>query len=49
MIWKLLMVAQQTFRKLNAPDKLIQVYACQQFKDGVLIPIQPEEQLKIAA
>lgn len=36
MIWKLLLVAEQTFRKLNAPEKLIKVYAGLQYVDGVL-------------
>jgi transposase-like protein len=37
MIWKLLKVAQQTFRKLNAPDLLIKVCAKAPFKDGVQV------------
>jgi putative transposase len=46
MIWKLLLVAEQTFRKLNAPDLLIKVYACQIFEDGVLVErkSEPSEQ-----
>jgi hypothetical protein len=35
MIWKLLMVAEQTFRKLNAPDLMIKVCCGLRFKDGV--------------
>jgi putative transposase len=34
-IWKMLMLAEQRFRKLNAPEKLEQVFADTQFKDGV--------------
>ena len=49
MIWKLLMVAEQTFRKLNAPEKLIQVYARQTCVDGVLKPVQAKQAYKIAA
>ncbi|HEY3329289.1 MAG TPA: IS256 family transposase [Capsulimonadaceae bacterium] len=37
MIWKLLMVAEQTFRKLNAPELLASVYEGHTFKDGVQI------------
>jgi putative transposase len=36
MIWKLLMVAEQTFRKLNAPEQLIKVYAGIKYDDGRL-------------
>ena len=35
MIWKLLMVAEQTFRKLNAPELLAKVYVGHTYKDGV--------------
>jgi hypothetical protein len=28
MIWKILQVAEQTFRRLNAPELLPAVYAC---------------------
>jgi transposase-like protein len=34
MIWKLLMVAQKTWRKLNAPEKLPEVYAGRRCVDG---------------
>jgi putative transposase len=34
-IWKMLMVAEQRFRKLNAPDQLKQVFLGTEFKDGV--------------
>jgi transposase-like protein len=34
-IWKMLMLAEKRFRKLDAPDKLKQVYAGIEFKDGV--------------
>ena len=36
MIWKLLMAAEQTFRKLNAPEHLVKVYAGIQYEDGKL-------------
>lgn len=34
LIWKLLQVAEQTFRRLNAPDLLPAVYAGRQYVDG---------------
>jgi putative transposase len=38
-IWKMLMLAEKRFRKLDAPDKLKQVYLGIQFKDGVEVAI----------
>jgi hypothetical protein len=35
LIWKLLQVAEQTFRRLNAPELWPAVYAGAQFIDGV--------------
>jgi transposase-like protein len=42
-IWKMLMLAEKRFRKLDAPDKLNQVFAGIQFKDGVevMLPRDP--------
>lgn len=37
MIWKLLLVAEQTFRKLNAPHLLAHVMAGMQYIDGELV------------
>ena len=34
LIWRVLMVAEQRFRKLNAPELLPLVYAGQQYRDG---------------
>jgi len=34
-IWKMLMVAQHRFRKLNAPDLLAKVYAGVNYQDGI--------------
>ncbi|MER3424240.1 MAG: IS256 family transposase, partial [Nitrospiraceae bacterium] len=34
-IWKVLQVAEQTFRRLNAPRLLPAVYAGTQYVDGV--------------
>jgi transposase-like protein len=53
MIWKLLLVAQQTFRKLNAPELLATVYAGRCCEDGVFVssprlPV-PASQTMVAA
>jgi hypothetical protein len=37
MIWKLLMVAQKTWRALNAPHLMREVYEGTPFKDGVAV------------
>jgi putative transposase len=34
-IWKMLMVAQKKFRRLNAPELLAKVYAGVEYKDGI--------------
>ncbi|MGC8898873.1 MAG: IS256 family transposase, partial [Bacteroidota bacterium] len=34
-IWKMLLVAQKSFRRLNAPELLAKVYAGVQYEDGV--------------
>ncbi len=52
MIWKLLMVAERTFRKLNAPHLLPHVMAGPQYEDGELIgksPVQPAVESRLAA
>lgn len=36
-IWKMLMVAQQKFRRLNAPELLKQVYLGVEYEDGIEI------------
>ena len=43
MIWKLLMVAEQTFRKLNAPHLLPHVMAGLRYEDGELIGQPPPD------
>lgn len=43
MIWKLLMVAEKTFRKLNAPHLLSHVLAGLRYEDGELIGQAPQE------
>jgi putative transposase len=42
-IWKMLMVAEQRFRRLNAPDKLQQVFLGIEFKDGLEAKRKEEE------
>jgi transposase-like protein len=34
-IWKMLLVAEQRFRKLDAPEKMKQVFLSVEFQDGV--------------
>jgi hypothetical protein len=34
-IWKMLMIAEQRFRRLNAPELLKQVYLGVQYQDGI--------------
>jgi hypothetical protein len=43
LMWKVLQVAEQTFRRLNAPELLPLVYAGIQFVDGIQKPITPKE------
>jgi putative transposase len=43
-IWKVLQVAETTFRRLNAPELLPAVYAGMQDVDGVRQPITPNHQ-----
>jgi putative transposase len=51
MIWKLLMVAEQTFRKVNAPDLMLKVCCGVRFKDGVEVheDVSLEREYKQAA
>jgi putative transposase len=42
MIWKLLMVAETTFRRLRAPELMAKVAAGTTYKDGVEIPAQDD-------
>ena len=46
MIWKVLCVAENRFRKLNAPELLAQVYAGQVFADGKAVT---QESQRVAA
>ncbi len=38
MIWKMLLVAERRFRRLNAPHLLAKVYAGVRYVDGVEAP-----------
>ena len=48
MVWKLLTVAEKSWRKLNAPNLLKAVYDGSCFKDGVAVKTGSEE-TRIAA
>ncbi len=48
MVWKLLTVAQKSWRKLNAPELLKAVYEGGRFKDGIAVNTRVED-TKIAA
>ena len=41
-IWKMLMLAEKRFRKLDAPDKLKQVFMGIEFKDGVEVTLSQD-------
>lgn len=43
MVWRLLRVAERSWRKLNAPGLLKAVYEGQRFKDGVAVRMKSEE------
>ncbi len=38
LIWKILLVAEKRFRRLNAPELLLDVYEDREFKDGKALP-----------
>ena len=42
-IWKLLLLAERRFRRLNAPQLLAEVWQGAQFVDGVRVPDYPQE------
>ncbi len=46
-IWKMLMLAETRFRKLDATDKLKQVFIGVEFKDGVAVTLFPAPNLAI--
>ncbi len=41
MIWKLLLIAEQSFRRLNAPELLPAVYAGAKYVDGIAVKVGP--------
>jgi putative transposase len=41
MIWKLLLLAEQSFRRLNAPQLLPAVYAGAKYVDGIAVKVRP--------
>ncbi|TAL24688.1 MAG: IS256 family transposase [Nitrospirae bacterium] len=48
MIWKLLKVAEKSFRKINSPEMLPAVYAGKLFENGIAVTTKTED-LKVAA
>jgi transposase-like protein len=48
MIWKLLGVAEQSWRKLNAPELMREVYDGKRFKDGIAVETKTESTRKAA-
>jgi putative transposase len=48
MIWKLLCVAEKSWRKLNAPQLMREVYDGKRFKDGIVLPMKIEPTRKAA-
>jgi len=40
LIWKILMIAEKKFRRLNAPELLEDVYAGKTFVDGVAVNVK---------
>jgi transposase-like protein len=48
MIWKLLQIAEKSFRKLNSPELLPAVYEGKEFKNGIPVKTKTEDQ-KVAA
>ena len=45
LIWKLLQVAESTFRRLKGAELLPAVYAGAQYKDGVPRPTRPQQKM----
>ena len=41
-IWKMLLIAEQRFRRLNAPDLMADVFLGAQYVNGIPVPNQPE-------
>lgn len=49
MIWKLLQIAEKSFRKINSPELLPAVYEGKDFKDGAQVVETKTEERKVAA
>ena len=45
MIWKLLQVAESTFRRLKGAELLPAVYAGEQYRDGMKRSMNPRQRL----
>ena len=45
LIWKLLLIIEQHFRKLNAPHLLAAVYDGLEYRDGLRVVANPRERL----
>jgi putative transposase len=45
LIWKLLQVAESTFRRLKGAELLPAVYAGEQYRDGLKHPVRPQQRL----
>jgi transposase-like protein len=45
LIWKLLQVAESTFRRLKGAELLPAVYAGEQYRDGLKRPVSPQQRL----
>jgi hypothetical protein len=41
MIWKLLLLAERSFRRLNVPELLPAVYAGANYVDGIAVKVRP--------
>ena len=42
LIWKMLLLAEQRFRKLNAPERMKEVFLGVQFQDGIEVPLEDQ-------
>lgn len=49
MIWRLVLVAEKTFRKLNAPELCVDVYRGALFSDGELVKTKESNRERAAA
>jgi len=49
MIWRLLLVAEKTFRKLNAPERCADVYQGTLYADGVRLTTKETDRKRVTA